>query len=103
MPSPPHDSYTLADQDYDWECWQRQNTPDSLDWSRQSSTSTVDSLSSRSRRRNGPIYIGQHLAWLESKDANCVCILRKIHKLKSDAAEIICEYFRQWGPVEKIL
>lgn len=78
------------------------------EWETGSQTSDAASLvsgSSASRRGRGnfPIYIGMHLHWLESKDPQCVFIVKKINKLGFGAADILERHFSQWGAVDKVL
>ncbi|CAK0873951.1 unnamed protein product, partial [Prorocentrum cordatum] len=77
------------------------------DWetgSHVSEFSTSSLASSRGpRRTSGPVYVAEHLHWLESQDPSKVFRLKRIHKLGFDAPGILEAYFKQWGPVEQVL
>jgi hypothetical protein len=76
------------------------------DWWQGGNSMYLNSLSetaSRAKRKNAPVYIATHLTWLETKDSDCVCIVRKIQKLGAKSTDTLREYFEQWGAVEKVL
>jgi len=66
-------------------------------------SSRGDSLMEGHRRTSGPVYVAEHLHWLESQDPRKVCRLKKIHKLGFDAASTLKAYFKRYGPVEQVL